>query len=249
MQSALEVNQQQLVQKSNDLKRVREFAHRITTLKQHIQRETEIQELRVRVKDLEKQLIEQLRQKVEPQSCVCSPGPTYLQESGPHLQETPAQAPLIRAQDVVHTSSPVGKEALSTTVSASAIMIVIICRSAQAAPEHDPTMRSATPIRPLTPEQIPQECPRERKSSRAEPMKFSAMNERSSSDYLTDWSELPQPPPVTRLGKRAREEGTALSMTRSSRRRKITNGDVVSGAMTSRVRTAIETVPKQKKRR
>lgn len=80
-------------------------------------------------------------------------------------------------------------------------------------------------------------------------MKFSAMNERSSSDYLTDWSELPQPPPVTRLGKRAREEGTALSMTRSSRRRKITNGDVVSGAMTSRVRTTIETVPKQKKRR
>jgi len=80
-------------------------------------------------------------------------------------------------------------------------------------------------------------------------MKFSAMNERSSSDYLTDWSELPQPPPVTRLGKRAREEGTVLSMTRSSRRRKITNSDVASGATTSRVRTTVETIPKQKKRR
>jgi hypothetical protein len=80
-------------------------------------------------------------------------------------------------------------------------------------------------------------------------MKFSAMNERSSSNYHTDWSELPQAPPITRLGKRLREEGTASSMTRSSRRRKITNGEVVSGATTSRVRTTVETVPKQKKRR
>ena len=110
-------------------------------------------------------------------------------------------------------------------------------------------MQSTTPIPPLTSEQIPQESRRERKSSRAEPMKFSAMNERSSSDYLTDWSELPQPPPVTRLGKRAREEGMAINMTRSSRRRKITDGDVVSGATTSRVKTTVETLPKQRKRR
>ena len=80
-------------------------------------------------------------------------------------------------------------------------------------------------------------------------MKFSAMNERTSSDYLTDWSEPPQPPPVTRLGKRAREEGTGLGMTRSSRRRKITDSDMAPGAATPRVRTTIETVPKQKKRR
>jgi hypothetical protein len=110
-------------------------------------------------------------------------------------------------------------------------------------------MQSTTPVLPLTSEQIPQESLGERKSSRAEPMKFSAMNERSSSEYLTDWSELPQAPPITRLGKRAREEGTALGMTRSSRRRKITDGDVVSGATTSKVRTAVETIPKQKKRR
>jgi len=80
-------------------------------------------------------------------------------------------------------------------------------------------------------------------------MTFSAMNESSSSNYYTDWSELPQAPPITRLGKRIREEGTALGMSRSSRRRKITDGDVVSGATTSRVRTTMETVTKQKKRR
>ena len=80
-------------------------------------------------------------------------------------------------------------------------------------------------------------------------MKFSVMNESGSSDYLTDWSELPQAPPITRLGKRIREEGTAIGMTRSSRRRKITDGDVVSGVTTSRGRPAVETVPKQRKRR
>jgi hypothetical protein len=80
-------------------------------------------------------------------------------------------------------------------------------------------------------------------------MKFSAMNESGSSDYHTDWSELPQAIPITRLGKRMREEGTALCMTRSSRRRKITDGDVVSGVTTSKGRTTVETVPKQRKRR
>jgi hypothetical protein len=110
-------------------------------------------------------------------------------------------------------------------------------------------IRCTTPAPPLVSEQILQESPRDCKSNRAERMKFSEMNERSSSDYLTDWSEPPPPPPITRLGKRAREEGTALGMTRSSRRRKITDGDVASRATTSRVRTTVETVPKQKKRR
>jgi len=110
-------------------------------------------------------------------------------------------------------------------------------------------MQSTTPTSPLSSVQTSQENPHERKSSRAEPLKFSVMNESGSSDYHTDWSELPQAIPITRLGKRVREEGTALSMTRSSRRRKITNGDVVSGVTTSRVRTTVETVPKQRKRR
>src|SRR5260221_8752388 len=110
-------------------------------------------------------------------------------------------------------------------------------------------MQSATPIPPLSSEQLPQESLHERQSSRAEAMKFSAMNERTSSDYLTDWSEPPQAPPLTRMGKRAREERTAHAMTRSSRRRKITDGDVVKGATTSRVKATAETVPKQRKRR
>lgn len=110
-------------------------------------------------------------------------------------------------------------------------------------------MESTTPVSPLASVQPSQESPPVRNTSNAEPMKFSAMNESGSSDYHTDWSELPQALPITRLGKRIREEGTVLGMTRSSRRRKITDGDVVSGAATSRVRATVETVSKQKKRR
>ena len=80
-------------------------------------------------------------------------------------------------------------------------------------------------------------------------MKIFAMNERGSSDYRTDWSEIPQAIPITKLGKRLREEETAIRTTPASRRRKITDGDEPSGATTSRVTTTVETVSKQKKRR
>ena len=75
------------------------------------------------------------------------------------------------------------------------------------------------------------------------------MNERGSSDYHTDWPEIPQALPITRLGKRLRDAWTAVRVTRPSRRREITDGDEVSGVTTSRVRTTVETISKQKKRR